>query len=154
LPTELSGVLDVLYAAAPEYVSTALQYALLGALYVFLYKVFHLLFEEFSSNFANEGENALRRASLAVIDGAPEHRKYAFGDSVTIGRNADNDIVLRDQYISHYHARVRRVGDEYVLTDLDSINNTYLNGDAIEGETALKSGDCIRVGRVVLKFER
>lgn len=133
-----------------------LQYALLAALYYFLYRVFRMLYLDFFTK-DEENKKAAPMASLTIISsgsGDIEHKRYKFDNYITIGRNPDNDIVLDDKYISHYHARVKRIGNDYMLDDLDSINSTYLNGNEIAEEVALRSGDCIKVGMVVLKFER
>jgi DNA-binding response OmpR family regulator len=67
------------------------------------------------------------------------------GDSVTLGREPDNDVVLPDRQVSRYHARIERQGPHFVLSDLGSKNGTYLNGEQIQTPRNLRDGDEISV---------
>ena len=73
------------------------------------------------------------------------------GDSKTIGREPSNDIVVENLLVSGYHARVDPAGKEYVLTDLQSKNGTFLNGERVTS-TKLKNGDQILIGKHTLVF--
>lgn len=75
-----------------------------------------------------------------------------------IGRSSDNEIVIEDDAVSNHHAKISRHkagGDqkveEYILEDLSSTNNTYVNNQEIKTHP-LKDGDIIRIGRTRLKF--
>jgi Tol biopolymer transport system component len=70
------------------------------------------------------------------------------GPSITIGRAADNDIVLDDNMVSRHHARLEIQGDTYTLTDLGSVNGTWVNGRRISAPVSLQANDSIRFGKV------
>lgn len=70
----------------------------------------------------------------------------------TIGRAPGNDIVLENLLVSGHHARLDQAGKDYVLTDLQSKNGTYVNGTRITS-AKLKHGDQILVGKHTLVFE-
>ncbi|MCB0335562.1 MAG: FHA domain-containing protein [Bdellovibrionales bacterium] len=58
--------------------------------------------------------------------------------------------------VSRKHAVVERKGDQVTITDLGSLNGTYINrGDRLtEGQpVSIKPGDEIIVGKVFLKVE-
>lgn len=150
----MPDLLEAVVSFIPLGTGLVLQYLLLIALYWFLYKVVRLIYRDLYDD--KTDENRQDSASLTVIasESGLNMRRYQFTDLITIGRNRDNDIVLSDSYISHYHARIRRKGQTYLLSDLDSRNRTYINDEEITGETVLESGDHIRLGMVVLKFER
>lgn len=150
----MSDLLEAVVSFIPLGTGLVLQYLLLIALYWFLYKVVRLIYRDLYDD--KTDENRQDSASLTVIasESGLNMRRFQFTDLITIGRNRDNDIVLSDSYISHYHARIRRKGQTYLLSDLDSRNRTYINDEEITGETVLESGDHIRLGMVVLKFER
>src|SRR5579883_305075 len=47
----------------------------------------------------------------------------------SIGRQADNSLVLRDNRASRQHARILIENGEYVLEDLNSRHGTFVNGE-------------------------
>lgn len=64
----------------------------------------------------------------------------------TMGRSADNDVIVEDLYVSRRHCAILAHHDgSCVLHDTASKNGTYLNGGKISGPTALKPGDEIRI---------
>jgi hypothetical protein len=72
---------------------------------------------------------------------------------MTIGRGAENGIVLKDNTISRCHARLERSKDGKIsLTDEDSSNGIYVNGMRVE-QAVLKSGDEIKIGASYFRFE-
>jgi ABC transport system ATP-binding/permease protein len=71
---------------------------------------------------------------------------------LTIGRGPDNTITLAHPQVSAHHARLDRDGATYRITDLNSTNHVYVNGQIISSAT-LKTGDEIRIGPYRLLFE-
>jgi pSer/pThr/pTyr-binding forkhead associated (FHA) protein len=66
-------------------------------------------------------------------------------DVITIGRKADNDIVIDNQAVSGYHARIKKEGQSLFIEDANSLNGTYINGQKIsKGE--LHNGDVVLIG--------
>jgi hypothetical protein len=63
----------------------------------------------------------------------------------TIGRAADNDIILTGAYVSARHAQVCWDGQEHVLHDCGSTNGTDLNGARLAAPRSLCGGDRITV---------
>ena len=96
---------------------------------------------------------ALRIEDLAGGDSSdlPSNGWAELGRELTIGRGADNALVLQDQTgcISKRHCTITNVDGGYVLTD-HSRNGTFLNGGARpvtrDVQIALKSGDLIQIG--------
>lgn len=70
---------------------------------------------------------------------------------ITIGRARSNDIVIDDPYVSRAHARIRRMGDVYVIEDLGSTGGTLLNGSPTR-MSPLADGDIISIGESRLTF--
>jgi pSer/pThr/pTyr-binding forkhead associated (FHA) protein len=80
-------------------------------------------------------------------------KTYPFsGKQMTIGRNAQNDIVIDNLSVSRQHAVISSTKEGFFITDLASKNGTILNGKPIK-EAKLKSGDNILLGKYVLVFE-
>ncbi|MFW0796018.1 ATP-binding cassette domain-containing protein [Gordonia sp. CPCC 205515] len=63
----------------------------------------------------------------------------------TIGRNADNTIVVDDVLASRLHARITTAADGLWIDDLESINGTYVDGQRVE-RRALIDGNTITIG--------
>jgi sigma-B regulation protein RsbU (phosphoserine phosphatase) len=63
-----------------------------------------------------------------------------------IGRQPDNQLVLRDNRISRRHARISLEDGKYVLTDLASRSGIFLNGFRLNAPAVLSSGDQIDFG--------
>ncbi len=74
------------------------------------------------------------------------------GGVLTIGRSADNDLVVDDRRVSRHHARLQARRGMLVLTDLESANGSRVNGVAIS-EVALGAGDRIELGTTVFLIE-
>ena len=71
----------------------------------------------------------------------------------TIGRARENDIVILDQSLSRQHARIDVQQERISISDLQSRNGTFVNGDKVE-HAELKNGDTIQWGDVLCTFVR
>ncbi|MBN1666839.1 MAG: FHA domain-containing protein [Anaerolineales bacterium] len=67
-------------------------------------------------------------------------------ERVTIGRENDNNVVLKHPMVSRYHAIIERMGTRFRIQDLRSTNGVFVNGKRIENEAFLKDYDQIRIG--------
>lgn len=81
-------------------------------------------------------------------------RRFPVGQQLTIGRSADNDIVLADNFVSHHHVTIYQRDHAYIVEDLGSRNHTYLNDGILTGRAYLRAGDVLRIGAAILRFER
>ncbi|MCB0961861.1 MAG: FHA domain-containing protein, partial [Acidimicrobiales bacterium] len=62
-------------------------------------------------------------------------------------------IFLDDVTVSRRHAELERTGDGGVIVrDVGSLNGTYLNGDRIDGERPISTGDELQVGKFKLVY--
>lgn len=75
-------------------------------------------------------------------------------DRFGVGRDEDNDLVIRDESVSRHHAEIVRHEGRFVVRDLGSTNGVYVSysGDPhlerrVEGQNALKNGSIIRFGQ-------
>ena len=90
---------------------------------------------------------------LFVIESGPKAgARYGLeADLTAIGRHSSADIFLDDVPVSRQHAQVERIGARYQVSDVGSLNGTYLNGTRIEC-SELEDGDVLQVGRFKLVF--
>ncbi|MDD5448834.1 MAG: DUF3662 and FHA domain-containing protein [Actinomycetota bacterium] len=75
------------------------------------------------------------------------------GETLSIGRSPENDVVIPDPNASRYHARIEVKGDHFSIRDLDSTNGTWVNEARVK-EAELADGDLIRLGTTRLIFRR
>jgi len=72
-------------------------------------------------------------------------------DVVNAGRHPDSEIFLDDVTVSRRHAVFNRTADGYTVSDVGSLNGTYVNRDRIE-TIALKDSDEVQIGKYRLVF--
>ena len=72
--------------------------------------------------------------------------KYSVADkqSITIGRENDNDIVIHSEYAGAHHCTITKDNNGYILTD-NSKNGTFVNGKRIHGSIELNIFDTIYI---------
>ena len=88
--------------------------------------------------------------------GDGEWEKYQLlEDDILIGRGAECDLTLEHQEISRRHARISRVGEEILLTDLGSSNGTFMDGQKIVPNVpaTLSVGRFFEIGGFVLNLQ-
>jgi len=80
-----------------------------------------------------------------------ETRELQPGQSITIGRLEDNDMVIENLAVSGHHAKIDSVGEGFLLTDLQSKNGCFVNEKLVAAHW-LNHGDMISIGKHVLHF--
>jgi SARP family transcriptional regulator, regulator of embCAB operon len=92
-------------------------------------------------------------ARLRVIDRDGHEQVHEFdGSGLTLGRAADNDLVVADSRVSRHHARITGRRGTLVYADLGSTNGSRVNGVQV-GELVLGAGDRIEIGDTVIVVE-
>jgi len=89
------------------------------------------------------------RAQLIVQGGQPRPLEE---NEITIGRAADNRIVLDDPTISAYHAVILQQEGRFIVRDLNSSNGLKVNGTRVS-EAPLASRDQVKFGAVECLFQ-
>jgi len=95
---------------------------------------------------AHSSSQATNVASVVVVDPSG-HRSTVAIETLPfrIGRQADNQIVLRDNRASRVHAQIVHDGNDYWLDDLNSRHGTYVNGARVQRHH-LQDSDRIEFG--------
>ena len=71
---------------------------------------------------------------------------------ITVGRTADNAVMIDDRQSSRCHCEIRHTDVGYILRDLSSRNGTRLNQDTIDRSVTLRDGDEIGIGHATIRF--
>lgn len=72
-------------------------------------------------------------------------------DVVNAGRHPQSDIFLDDVTVSRRHAEFRRTSEGFEVSDVGSLNGTYVNREPVE-TSALSNGDEVQIGKFRLVF--
>lgn len=138
-----------------------LQYGILLALLLFVSKLARAMFSDMKATYGmlQRDVQGRREATLEILE-APDAsmvgRRIAFAGELTMGRGEDNSIVFHDAYISHHHVRLDVFQNRFCIEHAGGRSPTYVNARELplQGRIFLKSGDIIKLGLVVLRFER
>ncbi|WP_194915691.1 FHA domain-containing protein [Catenulispora rubra] len=76
---------------------------------------------------------------------------YQTSNTLRIGRDAANDVVLHDLQASRFHAELQFKGGRFEIVDKGSHNGTYLNGMRIN-RAEVREGAIIAIARHLLRF--
>lgn len=91
-------------------------------------------------------------ALLIVKRGPSDGSRFLLDvDLTTAGRHPNAEIFLDDVTVSRKHAEFRRSEGRFSVTDLASLNGTYLNGERVDS-SPLTDGDEVQVGKFKLTF--
>lgn len=92
---------------------------------------------------------------LITGDLAGERIKLKEDTPLVIGRDQSADLTLPEKKISRNHARVlwKVTFSEITIEDLDSLNGTYVNGEAVHGSRSLFHKDRIQIGSFLIEVD-
>ena len=71
----------------------------------------------------------------------------------SLGRHPNNSIQLLDKIVSKEHCVLEQRDGGFILRDLGSLNGTYVNGERVRGEMALRHGDEIALGSTRARYD-
>jgi hypothetical protein len=90
---------------------------------------------------------------LYMMDASEESQSFDLKNgAIYIGRSPDNDIQMKDKYVSRKHLKIHRKGDKYFIEDFKSANGTFVNGTQIPfgKEFEVKEGVAIGMSLICL----
>ena len=102
---------------------------------------------------------SLRSARLTLLietDGTTSTRRTVeIRNWAIIGRSPEADIQIVDSCVSRRHARISVAPStaQLTLSDLDSANGTFLNGQPVTTDQGIDVGDLIEVGNTRLRIK-
>ncbi|GAB3497805.1 FHA domain-containing protein [Flexivirga sp.] len=91
-------------------------------------------------------------ALLLALRGPNSGARFLLDDNeVSVGRHPSSDIFLDDVTVSRRHAVFRRTDNGYAVTDIGSLNGTYVNSQIVDSHD-LTTGDEVMIGKYRLVF--
>lgn len=97
---------------------------------------------------------AQRQVLALLVNRKRPQERYDLTAATTIGRAADNQVVLNHATVSRQHARIQFAGDAFQVFDLGSANHTFVNDKQVIEPVTLADGDVVRFGEIELLFKR
>jgi len=90
------------------------------------------------------------RMYVEISEGGGEPKILALGAGpLTIGRHAENKVVIADDLASRFHCVIEKTDEGAMVRDLGSRNGTGVNGVRVKSR-ALENGDVVQVGKTTL----
>lgn len=136
----------------------ALKWVFIGLVYFILVLVLLNVRREMSLRVktAPAGEADFSAGSLKVIQSGSDKKIHAgrmlpLRPANALGALPDNNVVLRDRFVSGHHARLNWDGVSWWLEDLGSRNGTFINGErlAANAPAQVPDGAQITLGEMI-----
>lgn len=98
-------------------------------------------------------EEAAALTKTAYLENSKTKTVFALTEpTVSLGRNKNNSIVIKDPSVSRYHAKILKKDDSYTIFDLNSTNGTFVNQQLVR-EARLSNNDTITLGQTTFVFK-
>ena len=77
-------------------------------------------------------------------------------NTVSVGRSTGNTIALETTTISRYHLSITHTGELVMITDLESVNGTFVDGEKLKANEPrpLYGGEEIQVGHLRMIYHQ
>ncbi len=134
--------------------SIIFKYVFIIIIYMFIFSIIRLIYLDIKGISRFKGGEGAYLKLINRKDTLPfkidEH--YTIDNGLSLGRKSDNDIIIKDPFISKAHFKVVKDENMYFLQDLKSSNGTFLNGEKTVDVVKLSNGDRIKVGNIEFLF--
>lgn len=90
---------------------------------------------------------------LIIKEGPSAGREIALDRDLVLGRGEQADVSIEDPTLSRRHASITLAPQGCIITDLRSGNGTFVNQNRIREATALKHGDRLKLGSLVVEYQ-
>ncbi len=134
--------------------SLVFKYIFIVIIYVFIFSIIRLIYLDIKGirPVSLDSSSYLKLINRKETLPFKVKKYYPLGEQVFLGRGNDNEIVIKDPYISKRHLRIVKDEENYFLEDLKSANGTFINGERIMDVAKLNNGDRITVGQIEFLF--
>jgi len=135
---------------SPDLLLLILRMAIAAVLYAFLAFILVHLWKDIQTS--KRSRPVAPRAHLETLEGEGLEIAYNLEEQNLIGRAKDNTIVLNDDTVSGYHARLSYRQDQWWLEDLGSRNGSFLNEILVTEPLVITNGDELHFGNIRMRL--
>ncbi len=89
----------------------------------------------------------MKKLFLHIKNGPLKDVKIQIKKELTIGRNSDNDVVIKELSVSRYHAKIISKNKIAIIEDCNSTHGVFVNDKKFD-KTPICHGDTIKIGGV------
>lgn len=134
--------------------SILFKYIFIIIIYMFIFSIIRLIYLDIKSIKGIKTDDNAYLKLINRLDSLPFKMKdhYSIENNITLGRQGDNDIILKDPFVSKHHFQIVEDEGEFFLEDLNSANGSYLNGEKVQDVIKLKNGDKLTIGNIEFLF--
>jgi len=134
--------------------SILLRYVFIIIIYLFIFSIIRLIYLDIRHINSLDLNAPVYLKLINRIDSLPYKMKeyYTIDKRITLGRQPDNEIYIKDPYVSKNHFIIAEDEGEYFIEDLHSANGTFINNERIEDVVSLENGDIIQIGKIEFLF--
>lgn len=136
-------------------ISSIMKYAIIAIIYLIIIFALRIMYKDIKGG--GKKKTVIKKTmGLEVIERG-ENFNLRMGaviplnDELSVGRKADNLLILGDKYVSSQHVRIFRKNTDYILQDLGSTNGTLMNNKRVKDKVIIKKGDEIKIGTSIFK---
>jgi len=125
-------------------------------LYVIIYYALKIMYKDVKTGGKAKNNNSGIRYGIEVIQTGvnstlEQGAVVPIRGIITLGRKAENTIVLTEPFVSGNHARIYAKNNNLYVEDLNSTNGVYVNNERIEEKYKLIADDEVKIGSVIFK---
>ncbi|APC42168.1 FHA domain-containing protein [Clostridium estertheticum] len=136
-------------------ISKIMKYAIIAIIYIIIIFALRIMYKDIKGG-AKKKPVIKKTMGLEVIERGDNLNLRVgavipLNDQLSIGRKADNLLILGDKYVSSQHAKIYMKNTNYILQDLRSTNGTIMNNKAVKDTVYIKKGDIIKIGTSTFK---
>lgn len=141
-----------------EVIAMATKYVLTFVIYMFILKIAKLIYLDIKTMTDGEESKAItpHLRLLSSMDQTGQNtvtEVFPLKNALTIvGRSLECEIVISDPHISSKHIQINKTGHSFTISDLGSVNGTYINDVKLLNPVMLRDGDEILIGVTKLVF--
>ena len=139
-------------------ISDIIKYAFVVVVYIFIYSVVKLVYLDISdakrmNKAEDDGYGYLKLINLRKELSYRVFESYSVRECATIGRSKKCDVYINNPYLSKVHAQITFEEGRFYITDMESTNGTYLNGNKLGTHPVrLRDNDKITFGDLSFLF--